>query len=109
MVMLLPTPELWTLSLPHRTQIVYTTDISHVVLRLNLKPGSVVVESGARVHVCGLVCYACATHTTPSAACQQTQARAAGPCPRRWLGVSRRLVMCTRSSSTRCEPRWPRA
>lgn len=52
MVMLLPTPELWTLSLPHRTQIVYTTDISHVVLRLNLKPGSVVVESGAPRRVC---------------------------------------------------------
>lgn len=46
MTMLLPTPELWTLSLPHRTQIVHTADISHVVLRLNIVPGSVVVESG---------------------------------------------------------------
>ena len=46
MTMLLPTPELWTLSLPHRTQIVHTADISHVILRLNIVPGSVVVESG---------------------------------------------------------------
>ena len=41
-----PTPELWTLSLPHRTQILYTTDISMVIFQLDLKPGSVVVESG---------------------------------------------------------------
>ncbi|XP_073235866.1 tRNA (adenine(58)-N(1))-methyltransferase catalytic subunit TRMT61A-like [Porites lutea] len=41
-----PTPELWTVNLLHRTQILYTTDISMVILRLALKPGSVVVESG---------------------------------------------------------------
>ncbi|XP_005089200.1 tRNA (adenine(58)-N(1))-methyltransferase catalytic subunit TRMT61A [Aplysia californica] len=41
-----PTPELWTLSLPHRTQILYTTDISMVIFQLDLKPGSVVVEAG---------------------------------------------------------------
>ena len=26
-----PTPELWTLSLPHRTQIVYTPDSSYIM------------------------------------------------------------------------------
>lgn len=40
------TPELWTLALPHRTQILYHADISMVVLRMGLRPGSVVVESG---------------------------------------------------------------
>lgn len=41
-----PTPELWTVNLPHRTQILYSTDISMVILQLALKPGSVVIESG---------------------------------------------------------------
>lgn len=43
---LAPTPELWTLSLPHRTQILYASDISLVCLMLEISPGSVVVESG---------------------------------------------------------------
>ena len=43
---LFPTPELWTKTLPHRTQIIYATDISLVLLQLELKPGSVVIESG---------------------------------------------------------------
>jgi len=41
-----PTPELWTKCLPHRTQILYGTDISMILLQLELKPGSVVIESG---------------------------------------------------------------
>lgn len=41
-----PTPELWTASLPHRTQIIYATDISMVVMQLGLRPGSVVCECG---------------------------------------------------------------
>ncbi|KAL2099365.1 hypothetical protein ACEWY4_005845 [Coilia grayii] len=41
-----PTPELWTLNLPHRTQILYTTDIATITLMLDLKPGAVVCESG---------------------------------------------------------------
>jgi hypothetical protein len=44
-----PTPELWTVALPHRTQILYGTDISTVLTHLDIKPGSVVVESGACV------------------------------------------------------------
>lgn len=39
-------PEIWTICLPHRTQIIYTPNISMITLQLELKPGSVVVESG---------------------------------------------------------------
>ncbi|CCF59211.1 hypothetical protein KAFR_0G01770 [Kazachstania africana CBS 2517] len=41
-----PTPELWTLSLPHRTQIVYTPDSSYIMQRLNCGPSSTVIEAG---------------------------------------------------------------
>lgn len=41
-----PTPELWTVTLPHRTQILYTTDIAMITMMLELKPGAVVCESG---------------------------------------------------------------
>ncbi|MXQ87448.1 hypothetical protein E5288_WYG000098 [Bos mutus] len=42
-----PTPELWTLNLPHRTQILYSTDIALLTMMLELRPGSVVCESGS--------------------------------------------------------------
>ncbi|KZV73192.1 tRNA methyltransferase complex GCD14 subunit [Peniophora sp. CONT] len=41
-----PTPELWTLGLPHRTQILYLADISLIVSWLNIRPGSTVIEAG---------------------------------------------------------------
>lgn len=41
-----PSPELWTLSLPHRTQIVYTPDSSYIMQRLNCNPCSTVIEAG---------------------------------------------------------------
>jgi len=42
-----PTPELWTLSLPHRTQVVYTPDYSYILQRLKVRPGSTIIEAGA--------------------------------------------------------------
>ncbi|KAL0351025.1 UNVERIFIED_CONTAM: tRNA (adenine(58)-N(1))-methyltransferase catalytic subunit TRMT61A [Sesamum radiatum] len=42
--LLAPTPELWTLVLSHRTQILYIADISFVVMYLEIVPGC-----GARV------------------------------------------------------------
>lgn len=42
-----PTPELWTSSLPHRTQVVYTPDYSYVLQRLRVFPGSRIIEAGA--------------------------------------------------------------
>lgn len=44
--LLAPNPELWTITLKHRTQILYVGDISLVVAHLGLKPGCVVLESG---------------------------------------------------------------
>lgn len=41
-----PTPELWTLTLPHRTQIIYSPDISLIIHLMELKSGSVVIETG---------------------------------------------------------------
>ena len=41
-----PTPELWTLSLPHRTQILYLADIAFIVNGLDIRPGSSVIEAG---------------------------------------------------------------
>ncbi|KAJ3473634.1 hypothetical protein NLI96_g12902 [Meripilus lineatus] len=44
--LLRPTPELWTLALPHRTQILYLADIAFVTSWLDIKPGSRVIEAG---------------------------------------------------------------
>ncbi|CAO3649980.1 unnamed protein product [Cunninghamella blakesleeana] len=41
-----PTPELWTLVVPHRTQILYLPDISFISTYLDMKPGSRVIECG---------------------------------------------------------------
>ncbi|EPQ63122.1 BgtA-20738 [Blumeria graminis f. sp. tritici] len=42
-----PTPENWTNSLPHRTQVVYTPDYSYILHRLRARPGSRIIEAGA--------------------------------------------------------------
>ncbi|KMU74760.1 hypothetical protein CISG_00690 [Coccidioides immitis RMSCC 3703] len=45
--LLRPTPESWTSSLPHRTQVVYTADYSYILHRLRVRPGSSIIEAGA--------------------------------------------------------------
>jgi tRNA (adenine57-N1/adenine58-N1)-methyltransferase len=42
-----PTPESWTVSLPHRTQVVYTPDASYILQRLQVRPGQTIIEAGA--------------------------------------------------------------
>jgi tRNA (adenine57-N1/adenine58-N1)-methyltransferase len=42
-----PTPESWTISLPHRTQVVYTPDYSFILQRIRARPGSRIIEAGA--------------------------------------------------------------
>lgn len=44
--LLAPTPELWSLVLKHRTQILYIADISFVISYLEIIPGCMVLESG---------------------------------------------------------------
>lgn len=46
LIILRPTPELWTLALPHRTQILYLADIAFITSSLNIKKGSRVIEAG---------------------------------------------------------------
>lgn len=41
-----PTPELWSQAMDHRTQIVYPHDSALISLLLDLRPGSILVESG---------------------------------------------------------------
>lgn len=38
-LLLAPTPELWSLVLRHRTQILYVADISMIVTFMELRPG----------------------------------------------------------------------
>nr|POF02996.1 trna (adenine(58)-n(1))-methyltransferase catalytic subunit trm61 [Quercus suber] len=45
--LLQPTPEAWTSSLDHRTQVVYTPDYSYILQRLRVRPGSTLIEAGA--------------------------------------------------------------
>lgn len=42
-----PTPELWTASLPHRTQVVYTPDYSYILHRIRARPGTRIIEAGS--------------------------------------------------------------
>ena len=44
--LLKPTPELWTRSLNHRTQVVHELDQSQIIFQLYIQPNDIVVESG---------------------------------------------------------------
>ena len=49
--LLAPTPELWTIVLRHRTQILYVADISMICTFLELKPGCVGTTRLLVVHI----------------------------------------------------------
>ncbi|PWN93831.1 GCD14-domain-containing protein [Acaromyces ingoldii] len=44
--LLRPSPEMWTLALPHRTQILYAPDMAFIAAHLGLGPGARVIEAG---------------------------------------------------------------
>jgi tRNA (adenine57-N1/adenine58-N1)-methyltransferase catalytic subunit len=46
-----PTPELWTMALPHRTQILYLADIAFITAWLNITRGSHVIEAGPLLYL----------------------------------------------------------
>ena len=70
-----PTPEIWTASLPHRTQVVYTPDYSYVLHRIRARPGTVLIEAGAGsgsfTHAAARAVY----NGTPSVDAEGTSAR----------------------------------
>ena len=55
-----PTPELWTIALPHRTQILYLADIAFITSYLNIRKGSRVIEAGKSIANVRLTCDVCA-------------------------------------------------
>jgi hypothetical protein len=72
-----PTPELWTMALPHRTQILYLADIAFITSYLNIKRGSRVIEAGE---------YFCHLHATPFLA--RSKLNEALRCPK-WIFLRR--------------------
>ncbi|CAK7245421.1 MAG: tRNA (adenine-N(1)-)-methyltransferase catalytic subunit trm61 [Sporothrix thermara] len=65
-----PTPEIWTLSLPHRTQVVYASDYSYILHRLRARPGTRLIEagsgSGSFTHASARAVYGTTTAKPPS-------------------------------------------
>lgn len=95
--LLRPTPELWTLALPHRTQILYAPDMSFISMKLNMGPGSRVIEagtgSGSFSHVIArTVGRADAGTRSKSVANGEDQSKAEGmQVPRNWKGLPNHL------------------
>jgi len=98
--LLRPTPELWTLALPHRTQILYAPDMSFISMKLNMGPGSRVIEagtgSGSFSHVIART-VGRADSTTPSSSSgahgqSKVLSEASGmQVPRNWKGLPNHL------------------
>ncbi|TKY85187.1 hypothetical protein EX895_006267 [Sporisorium graminicola] len=95
--LLRPTPELWTLALPHRTQILYAPDMSFISMKLNMGPGSRVIEagtgSGSFSHfIARTVGRADTGITSRSVADRDAQSKTSGmQVPRNWQGLPNHL------------------
>lgn len=85
--LLRPTPELWTLALPHRTQILYAPDMSFISMKLGMGPGSRVIEagtgSGSFSHVIA--------RTVGRADAKEDGEKSGLQVPRNWGGLSNHL------------------
>ncbi|KAF7298686.1 tRNA (adenine(58)-N(1))-methyltransferase catalytic subunit TRM61 [Mycena indigotica] len=81
-----PTPELWTLALPHRTQILYIADISLIVSYLDIRAGSKVIEAGPCASVESSSFPTTTKHRvgTGSGSFSHSVARTIGPSGRLW-------------------------
>ena len=89
-------------------QILYHADISFVLMALNLKPGSICVESGLLFYPCALHALVLSfdeSHAFAGPSCSFTkkrlkQALVLVRCRRRLLERLHRTATCTRSNST---------
>ncbi len=60
-----PTAELWTLTLPHRTQVIYQPDISLAILLLELCPGKTAAGRSLTFHALNCSTPSCLIDSLP--------------------------------------------
>ncbi|EPQ27424.1 uncharacterized protein PFL1_04962 [Pseudozyma flocculosa PF-1] len=100
--LLRPTPEVWTTALPHRTQILYAPDMSFITMKLNLGPGSRVIEagtgSGSFSHFLGRTVGRGSAPTSNVEATASEQAETRGQVVRNWKGLPNEMQTSSRGT-----------